>query len=150
MCMHHTTKMHKTTKVKLSRCASTRNVAPRYKICAGYIHIHTYVSTLHVTIKCQNVYIYTTKWQIFMIVIAVIFQSHWTFGNIRLKHFETTTKERNLSPWAYLFVCYFPHKFTNLCKDGSDLVASQYHISSILTIWVVLVFVSMTVCFIFW
>ena len=61
MCIYHPTKMTKMMKVDFSRYASIRNFALRYNISTGYLHMHTYVSTLHVTIKCQ-------KWQILMIV----------------------------------------------------------------------------------
>ena len=46
--------MPKMMKVDFSRYASIRNFALRYNISTGYLHMHTYVSTLHVTIKCQK------------------------------------------------------------------------------------------------
>ena len=64
--------MKKTVDMNLS-------IVPHYEIYTGSIHIHICVSTSDVIIKWENIYVYTTKWQTFMIIIAVIVKSHWMF-----------------------------------------------------------------------
>ena len=55
-----------------------------------------------------------------MVIIALIVESHWMFGNIRAKHFETTILKSTLSHELTNLPVICPRKYTNLCRSGPE------------------------------